>query len=350
MATDKIVNLDELSPQGYWKPANSISAVSPDNVTHAQLRYSPNFDSNSVVQGTVVSGENSTFVFSIADADSAKLFKLYTSTDGTTYTVNKKFGGDSGVKLFGTTDTSGLVTLATAQTISGTKTLASNANIVVGNGSDITVQSGGDITLADAPSASTDATNKAYVDGLIGYKSCVFWVSSYTPNESTALSYTRIYNNTGYTPTLTYLQGITGTPGLRVTFNRTSSNSDIILPPKLFADDGFGSKNDAGFFGVSETFAQSSANTVMDLYYVDDSAATWNISQANNAGVDRWSRFTLSGGTLTRAAGNSGGTFTDQEFLAATLKRDTGTFLTSTSVVATSEARLNFRIELRFYD
>lgn len=332
MATDKIVNLDELSPQGYWKPANSISAVSPDNVTHAQLRYSPNFDSNSVVQGTVVSGENSTFVFSIADADSAKLFKLYTSTDGTTYTVNKKFGGDSGVKLFGTTDTSGLVTLATAQTISAVKTFSALPESAV------------------TPTTAGQLTRKGYVDNLIGYKSCVFWVASYTPNESTALSYTRIYNNTGYTPTLTYLQGITGTPGLRVTFNRTSSNSDIILPPKLFADDGFGSKNDAGFFGVSETFAQSSANTVMDLYYVDDSAATWNISQANNAGVDRWSRFTLSGGTLTRAAGNSGGTFTDQEFLAATLKRDTGTFLTSTSVVATSEARLNFRIELRFYD
>jgi hypothetical protein len=131
--------------------------------------------------------------------------------------------------------------------------------------------------LADAPSASTDATNKAYVDGLIGYKSCVFWVSSFTPNESTALSYTRIYNNTGYTPTLTYGQSLFGAQGLRVTFNRTSSNSDIILPPKLFTDDGFGSKNAAGFLGVSETFAQSSANTVMDLYYVDDTCSDLGI-------------------------------------------------------------------------
>ena len=332
MATDKIVNLDELSPQGYWKPANSISAVSPDNVTHAQLRYSPNFDSNSVVQGTVVSGENSTFVFSIADADSAKLFKLYTSTDGTTYTVNKKFGGDSGVKLFGTTDTSGLVTLATAQTISAVKTFSALPESAV------------------TPTTAGQLTRKGYVDNLIGYKSCVFWVASYTPNESTALSYTRIYNNTGYTPTLTYGQSLFGTQGLRVTFNRTSSNSDIILPPKLFTDDGYGSKNEAGFFGVSETFAQSSANTVMDLYYVDDTYANWNLSQANSSGVGIWSKFTLSGGTLTRAAGNSGGAFTDQEFLAATHRRDSGNFLTPTSIVATSEARLNFRIELRFYD
>ena len=330
MATDKIVNLDELSPQGYWKPANSISAVSPDNVTHAQLRYSPNFDSNSVVQGTVVSGENSTFVFSIADADSAKLFKLYTSTDGTTYTVNKKFGGDSGVKLFGTTDTSGLVTLATAQTISAVKTFSALPESAV------------------TPTTAGQLTRKGYVDNLIGYKSCVFWVASYTPNESTALSYTRIYNNTGYTPTLTYLQGITGTPGLRVTFNRTSSNSDIILPPKLFADDGFGSKNDAGFFGVSETFAQSSANTVMDLYYVDDSAHTWDLKTGDVGGIDYWSKYTLSGGTLTRQPGDTVGVYTDQMFLAG--GKSIEGMLEPTVLVATSEARLNFRIVLRFYD
>lgn len=331
MATDKIVNLDELSPQGYWKPANSISAVSPDNVTHAQLRYSPNFDSNSVVQGTVVSGENSTFVFSIADADSAKLFKLYTSTDGTTYNVNKKFGGDSGVKLFGTTDTSGLVTLTTAQTISAVKTFSALPESAV------------------TPTTAGQLTRKGYVDNLIGYKSCVFWVASYTPNESTALSYTRIYNNTGYTPTLTYLQGITGTPGLRVTFNRTSSNSDIILPPKLFTDDGFGGKNAAGFLGVSETFSQSSANTVMDLYYVDDIGQTWNVRTDSTLGVDYWSKFTLSGGTLTRASGAGGSFGTDQMFLAGTAGHST-TMLAATSLVLTSEARLNFRIELRFYD
>jgi hypothetical protein len=331
MATDKIVNLDELSPQGYWKPANSISAVSPDNVTHAQLRYSPNFDSNSVVQGTVVSGENSTFVFSIADADSAKLFKLYTSTDGTTYTVNKKFGGDSGVKLFGTTDTSGLVTLATAQTISAVKTFTALPESAV------------------TPTTAGQFTRKGYVDGLIGYKSCVFWVSSYTPNESTALSYTRIYNNTGYTPTLTYGQSLFGTQGLRVTFNRTSSNSDIILPPKLFRDDGFGSKDAAGFLGVSETFSQSSANTVMDLYYVDDNPQTWALSLATlGSGVDTWMKYTLAGGTLSRVA-RANQTLSDQQFVAC-CKDGAGSELAATSVVATSEARLNFRIELRFYD
>lgn len=348
MATDKIVNINELSPQGYWKPANTVNAVSPDNVTHAQLRYS-DFSASYVVQGSIVSGENSTFKFSIADNLATELFKLYTSTDGTTYTVDKRFGGDNGVKLFGTNDLSGLVTLTTAQNISGTKTLTGNANIVVGSGSDITVQTGGDITLADAPTASTDATNKAYVDGLIGYKSCVFWVSSFTPNESTALNYTRIYNNTGVTPTLTYGQSLFGAQGLRVTFNRTSSNSDIILPGKLFTDDGFGSKNDAGFLGVSETFAQSSANTVMDLYYVDDIAQTWNLKAGDIAGLDYWSKYTLAGGTLTRQPGDTGGAYTDQMFLAPAYPINTP-LLEATGTVATSEARKNFRIELRFYD
>ena len=348
MAQTFVYNTNELSPQGYLKPANTVSAVSPDNVTHLQLRYS-DFSSSYVIQGSVVSGENSTFEFSIADNLASEVFKMYYSTDGTNYTVDKTFGGTSGKKLFATADLSGLVTLTTAQNISGTKTINGSANLVIASGSDITVQSGGDITLADAPTASTDATNKAYVDGLIGYKSCVFWVSSYTPNESTALSYTRIYNNTGYTPTLTYLSGLIGTQGLRVTFNRTSANSDIILPPKLFTDDGFGSKNAAGFFGVSETFAQSSSNTTMDLYYTDDIPQSWGLNPGNTGGVDYWSKFTLSGGTLTRQAGSTVGAYTDQMFLAGTTVRGSE-FISSTSLVATSEARKNFRIELRFYD
>lgn len=234
MATDIIVNFDELSPQGYWKPANSVGAVSPDNVTHAQLRYSPNFDSNSVVQGTVVSGENSTFVFSIADADSAKLFKLYTSTDGTTYNVNKKFGGDSGVKLFGTTDTSGLVTLGTAQSITATKTVNNNANIVIASGSDITVQSGGDITLADAPTASTDATNKAYVDARASKEALIF-VSSYTLASGDIVSQV-VYNTTGRTFTLSgdangILLSFTGSPTASLfvqTFNAISDFDEVV--------------------------------------------------------------------------------------------------------------------------
>lgn len=201
MAQTFVYNTNELSPQGYLKPANTVSAVSPDNVTHLQLRYS-DFSSSYVIQGSVVSGANSTFEFSIADNLASEIFKMYYSTDGTTYNVDKTFGGTSGKKLFATADLSGLVTTGTAQNITATKTLTTNANLVVASGSDITVQSGGDITLADAPTASTDATNKAYVDGLIGYTEYIAWVNQLgtTPPVSTIVK-----NNTGRTFTWSYL-------------------------------------------------------------------------------------------------------------------------------------------------
>lgn len=206
MAQTFVYNTNELSPQGYLKPANTVSAVSPDNVTHLQLRYS-DFSSSYVIQGSVVSGENSTFEFSIADNLASEIFKMYYSTDGTTYNVDKTFGGTSGKKLFATADLSGLVTTGTAQNITATKTLTTNANLVVSSGSDITVQSGGDITLADAPTASTDATNKAYVDGLIGYTEFTQWVNqdgTNAPGVGLAANYT-VKNNTGRTWTWSYL-------------------------------------------------------------------------------------------------------------------------------------------------
>ena len=350
MAQDYIHNFDKLSSQGYKQPANNPDEVSPDYLTHCQLRYSP-FTSSEAIAGTVVTGETSTFVFSIPDGNITSTFKMYVSTDnGTTYTEDKTFGGSSGKKLFGANDLSNYVALTGAQSITGTKTISGSANLVIASGSDITVQAGGDITLADAPSASTDAVNKAYVDGLVGWKTCVFWIDSFTPNESIALSYRRIYNNTGVTPTLTYGTSLFGAQGLRVTFNRTSAASDLILPGKLHTDDGFGSKNAAGFLSIDETWNQASSNTTVDLFYVDDIATNWDISTANFGGIDIWSKYTLSGGTLTRAAGSTAGSYTDQMFLAATKPTGTGSYLAAALLVATSEARKNFRIELRFYD
>lgn len=348
MAQTFVYNTNELSPQGYLKPANTVSAVSPDNVTHLQLRYS-DFSSSYVIQGSVVSGENSTFEFSIADNLASEIFKLYYSTDGTTYTVDKTFGGTSGKKLFATADLSGLVTLATAQNIVATKTLTTNANLVVSSGSDITVQAGGDITLADAPTASTDATNKAYVDGLIGYKSCVFWVSSYTPNESTALSYTRIYNNTGYTPTLAYLAASGGSDyGLRITFNRTSSNSDVILPSALMWEDGFGVREKAGHLSVIETFAQSSANTTMDLIFIDDygfATSSWNAATT----PDMLKKYSLSGSTVSESAATSAPGA--NEWIAIDVDADGSGLVWYPQYTVDANAEIkNFRIELRFYD
>lgn len=331
MAQTFIHNFEKVSPLGYKQPANDPNEASPDYITHAQLRYSP-FTSSEAIAGSVVSGANSTFSFSIEDAQIAYTFKMYYSTDGTTYNEDKTFGGSSGKKLFGANDLSGYATLGTAQSITAIKTFTALPVSSV------------------APTGSTQFTNKAYVDGLVGWKTCVFWIDSFTPNESIALSYRRIYNNTGVTPTLTYGTSLFGAQGLRVTFNRTSAASDLILPGKLHTDDGFGSKNAAGFLSIDETWNQASSNTTVDLFYVGDIATIWDISTANIGGIDKWSKYTLSGGTLTRAAGSTAGAYTDQMFLAATQPTGTGSFLAPAPLVADSEARKNFRIELRFYD
>ena len=258
MAQTFVYNFNEQSPQGYLKPANTTSAVSPDNVTHAQLRYT-DFSSSYVIQGSVVSGANSTFEFSIADNLASEIFKMYYSTDGTTYNVDKTFGGTSGKKLFATADLSGLVTLTTAQTISGTKTLASNANIVIASGSDITVQAGGDITLADAPTASTDAANKAYVDARASKEALIF-VSSYDPTGGTIVSAT-IYNTTGRTFTLSNVPG-----GILISF--TGSATSSLFFQTFNAVDDF----DANVgFSYHSGFDQSSPYTSLLAFF--DSAA-----------------------------------------------------------------------------
>ena len=92
----EVINLEKYSPDGYKMPANNPSYVFPDNVTHAQLRYNT-FTSSYVVQGTAVSGSNSTFEFDLSEvATNYKSFKLYSSTDGTNYTEIKSYGGSNG--------------------------------------------------------------------------------------------------------------------------------------------------------------------------------------------------------------------------------------------------------------
>ena len=354
MAQTFIHNFDKVSPLGYKQPANDPNAASPDYITHAQLRYSP-FTSSEAIAGSVVSGANSTFSFSIEDAQIAYTFKMYYSTDGTTYNEDKTFGGADGKKLFGANDLSNYVTLSGAQNITGTKTVTSSANLVIASGSDITVQTGGDITLADAPSASTDAVNKAYVDGLIGYKSCVFWVSSYTPDESTALSYSRIYNNTGVTPTLTYLTTAGGSDyGLRVTFNRTSSASDIILNGPLLWEDGFGARYKAGYFCPIETFVQSSANTSLDLIFVRDDfrlAQTATSRATTFFDTGDFKEYSLSGSTVSEGVWNQSTPPGSNEWVGIDVAYQDLTLRSDHSDNWTlAEALKNFRLELRFYD
>lgn len=185
MAQIEVINIEKLSEaQGYKMPANTPSAVAPDNITHAQLRKSPFAVGDLVAQGTAVSGENSTFEFSVADGDADELLKLYVSTDGSTYTEKKTYGGANGKNPFGSVDLSTYVTTNTAQSITAIKTYTALPVSSV------------------APTGSTQFTNKAYVDGLVGYTEYIAWVnqSGTNPPVSTILK-----NNTGRTWTWSYL-------------------------------------------------------------------------------------------------------------------------------------------------
>lgn len=92
----KVINLEKLSADGFKMPANTPNESSLDNITHAQLRYDT-YSSPNIIQGAVVSGENSTFVFTVTET--REDYKLYTSTNGTTYTENKLFGGANGTQI-----------------------------------------------------------------------------------------------------------------------------------------------------------------------------------------------------------------------------------------------------------
>ena len=96
----EIINLEKLSNDGFKQPANNPGVATPDNITHAQLRYNT-FSSSYVVQGSAIYNSSSTFEFDISYAiiNNYSLFKLYVSTDGTTYTEKKSYGGTTGKTL-----------------------------------------------------------------------------------------------------------------------------------------------------------------------------------------------------------------------------------------------------------
>lgn len=98
----EIINLDKLSNDGFKQPANDPTSNTPDNITHAQLRYNT-FSSSYVIQGVVVTGSSSTFEFTVPAFLKYSLFKLYVSTDGTTYTEKKSYGGSTGRTLLAMT-------------------------------------------------------------------------------------------------------------------------------------------------------------------------------------------------------------------------------------------------------
>ena len=100
----EIINLEKLDNDGRKQPANDPTSSTPDNITHCQLRYNT-FTSSYVIQGVAVTGASSTFQFTIPSTTGAgitnfpSLFKLYVSTDGTTYTEKQSYGGTLGKSI-----------------------------------------------------------------------------------------------------------------------------------------------------------------------------------------------------------------------------------------------------------
>jgi len=92
----KVFNIWRLDTDGRIMPANNPLASSPDYYTHAQLRYDT-FLSPNVIQGTFVTGANSSVAVEIPENKLQWSFKLFVSRDGTTYTEDKTFGGADGI-------------------------------------------------------------------------------------------------------------------------------------------------------------------------------------------------------------------------------------------------------------
>lgn len=93
----EIINLERLSGDGYKMCANNPLAENLSNITHARLVNASN--SADYVQGTFVTGSNSTVEFDVTGQKLITPLKLYVSTNGSTYGEVKSWGGTNGKKV-----------------------------------------------------------------------------------------------------------------------------------------------------------------------------------------------------------------------------------------------------------
>lgn len=94
----EIVNLTRLSGDGYLMNANNPLQINLSYITHAQLRYGT-FTGSEAIQGTFVENSNSCVEFEVIGHSLIKPLKLYASTNGTSYTEIKTYGGADGIPL-----------------------------------------------------------------------------------------------------------------------------------------------------------------------------------------------------------------------------------------------------------
>ena len=178
--------------------------------------------------------------------------------------------------------------------------------------------------------SANDAANKAYVDGLT-FKSCVFWIDALSIDNTTVpLSYRRIYNNTGVTPTLAYGTNAYGEAGIAVTFNRTSSAWDM-QTTQLAYDDGAFATSPGNILYTDPLINQASSATSAFLVYgkfVLGASQTVTSHFYDMLTADTWGR-----------TGSS-----QDKYLV------TGVSDITLSAVSATVTQKNARIELRFYD
>lgn len=246
----EVINLEKLSNDGYKQPANDPNESTPDNITHCQLRYNT-FTSSYVIQGVAVTGSSSTFEFDITGI-TYTLFKLYVSTDGTTYTEKKSYGGSLGKTLNETTANAVLTT--GNQTVAGIKTFSSVP------------------IISTTATTSTQAVNKLFVDTRVGIKQ---WKGYILQSGSNSLAFGSEYiNTTGATVT-----GSRDSTGYYLmTFSTAwmglAGNAKLLIEYTPFQLVSLGQSSADKFISISQYFEDPLADTTIEIYNHSNPART----------------------------------------------------------------------------
>ena len=296
-----ILNLERIDSDGKLIPANNPNYAVPSYIKYAQLRYNT-FSDSYVVQGTfLATGESSTIEFDLSSVSSSyTLFKLYTSTDGVTYTEDKTYGGTTGRTIF--TSVAGAVLTSGNQNIAGIKDFSDsiksntisehttntgvtidgvlikdsldNSNIVTKDGvqtiSGIKTYSAIPI-ISSLATTGTQAVNKNFVDTRAGIKQ---WkglinqagplppllVKEYINTTGGTVSFSRV--STGYS-LMTFSTGWLG----------EISNLNLLIEYTQFTKttDGFPYTR---YYSITQYYEDPLADTTIEIYNYSDSGRT----------------------------------------------------------------------------
>jgi hypothetical protein len=304
-----ILNLERIDSDGKLIPANNPNYAVPSYIKYAQLRYNT-FSNSYVVQGTfLATGESSTIEFDLSSVSSSyTLFKLYTSTDGVTYTEDKTYGGTTGRTIF--TSVAGAVLTSGNQNVAGIKDFSDsiksntisehttntgvtidgvlikdsldNSNIVTKDGvqtiTGIKTYSAIPI-ISSLATTGTQAVNKNFVDSRIGIKQWkgIFNISyalppslveEYINTTGGTVSFSRV--STGYY-LMTFSAGWMG----------VAENRRVLFEYTRFHKTTDGDTS-TSYFSILQYFEDPLADTTVEIYVYSDSGRTTLVDTINN--------------------------------------------------------------------